>query len=144
MCDWSQDFFMSYVEKSQQALAYLKTNDTGHPPPISPPSSALSAPLDLATNAQFVQLMKTIGFGIGSGAAHETGHQLFLSTMDCSGPGNAACPEDRLFEHNGGDANSPYFYDFKGYPTGPKIHWSQDSVCELESYLVNNYSRPYS
>jgi hypothetical protein len=103
-------------------------------------SASLSVPLDPATNAQFVQLMQTIGFGIGSGAAHETGHQLFLPNMDCSGPGNAACPESRLFEYYNGDGNSPYFY---GNLPGQKIHWSQDSVCELESYLVYNYSRHY-
>ncbi len=88
---YNQSFPDSQSE-SQRALAYLLTNDIGPPPPISPPSASLSAPLDPATNAQFVQLMQTMGFGIGSGAAHETGQQFFVDNMDCGKSGNPSCP----------------------------------------------------
>jgi hypothetical protein len=136
VCNWSELFFMSYVEQSQQALAYLHTNDTGHPPPVSP---HYSNPLDPTTEAQFVELMKTIGFGIGTGAAHETGHQIFLPHMDCGRNDKATCPEDRIYENGVGDSSHPWFY---GNLTGQPIHWSPDARCALKRYLLATYNLP--
>jgi hypothetical protein len=130
-CKISYLYYLSYMEEAQQALASLLANDVGWPPPVSPQYP----PTDPASLTQFQQLMTTIGFGIGTGAAHETGHQLFLPNMDCGK--SSDCPEGpdaRVYENFLGTSRYPWFYG--NLPTGPKIHWSPGTVCALESYLL--------
>ena len=102
----------------------------------APPVSPAYPPANSASQSQFQQLMGAIGFGIGTGAAHETGHQLFLPNMDCgkAPPGaTPACPEDRIYQNGAGDSSHEWFY---GNLPGARIHWSQSAVCVLQRYLL--------
>ncbi len=130
-CPLSYLYYLSYMEQAQQALASLLANDVGWPPPVSPQYP----PTDPTSLAHFQQLMTTIGFGIGTGAAHETGHQLFLPNMDCGKDSDCLEGRDaRVYENYNGTSRNEWFYG--NLPTGPKIHWSPSTVCALESYLL--------
>jgi hypothetical protein len=128
-CALSYLLYLSFMERAQQALGYLLTGGVGHPAPVIPQYP----PTDPTSLTQFQQLMTAIGFGIGTGAAHETGHELFLPNMDCS---SGSCPEDRIYQNGAGD--NEWFY---GNLPGATIDWSQSAVCALERYLLG-YSVP--
>jgi hypothetical protein len=63
-----------------------------------------------SATAQFIQVMTTIGTGIGNIAAHETGHQLNLPQMDCSNGIKGACSEDHIYQNgnSSGEAMSGF------------------------------------
>jgi hypothetical protein len=93
-------WFPNFIGTAQQNLAAIEAGGdiTFKPPAISPTLSP--GVLSLSVEQQFENLMRTIGYGIGSSAAHETGHQLFLPYMDCNDkcPGNGIVFQSR----NGG------------------------------------------
>ena len=130
-CPISYLYYLSSMGEAQKALGYLQAGGVGHPSPVSPQYP----PTDTATELQFQQLMGAIGFGIGAAAAHETGHELFLPSMDCNSAGHANCPEDRIFQNGVGTGDNEWFY---GNLPGAKIHWSDSAVCALEKYLLGH------
>jgi hypothetical protein len=134
-CSLSYLYYLSYMDQAQQALGYLLSGGAGQIPPVSPPYPP-TTPLG---QTQFQQIMAAIGFGIGTGAAHETGHQLFLPHMDCGIPGTATCAEDRIYENGVGTSTHEWFY---GNLPGVKIHWSQEATCALQKYLLGSSAPP--
>lgn len=124
ICGRSYVYYLPIMGKAQLALAYFRGGTTPIIPAYAPP------PLNGVTAAQFLDVMNAIGFAIGAIAVHETGHQLALSNMDCSGSG---C--EQLYENGSSDANHEWFY---GTSPAFHIHWSRDARCRIEKILMGN------
>ena len=76
--------------------------------------------------------MTSIGFAIGALAAHETGWQLNLPNMACSG---SACPESHIYEEAESGTKR---YWFGNAPGMTSIHFSQSGACALMRRLIND------
>jgi hypothetical protein len=134
ICPFSWVYYLPIMGNSQQALAYILGGGSE-----SSPVSPQYPPTDATSRAQFLQVVNSIGYAIGTTAAHETGHQLALPYMDCDLPGHASCPEEFIYQNGGGGSNHEWFY---GAVNGEKIHWSQSAVCAIERYLLGTASAP--
>ena len=104
------------------------------------PISPTYPPTTPAGFTQFGQVMTAIGYGIGTIAAHETGHQLSVPLMDCNDPPNRhpACGEDYLYQTYSSGANHDWFYvPVNGI--GPvRLHWSTRAQCAINYYLLTS------
>jgi hypothetical protein len=120
-------YYPNIMGYAQGALG-LASNNGAAVSPTYPPTTP--AALD-----QFSQIMKAIGHGIGAVAAHETGHQLLLPHMDCSGPNTSVkCSPINIYQNYASDDNNDFFYVDT---PGNEIHWDTDGVCAINYYLLN-------
>jgi len=125
---WSWVYYLPIMGNAQTALG---TN----PPqgsfvyfsPTYPPNSP-------AVMAEFNTLMTAIGRAIGNVSAHETGHQLPISSIDCDSPSGIGgeCESDYVYESY---ASGSLDWWFKDVP-GKALRWSHDATCAIESYLL--------
>jgi len=127
ICSTSFVYYLLIMGQAQYAAGYLNGGNA----PISPSYP----PATPAAESQFAQVMRTLGYAIGTISAHETGHQPNLPHMDCGIEGNPACPEDNLYQNGGSGDNHLWFY---GSAPSQQIHWSRDAICGIEKYLLGN------
>ncbi|HUA20939.1 MAG TPA: hypothetical protein VMB25_19455, partial [Bryobacteraceae bacterium] len=140
---WSQLFFPTFMGTAQEQLAIVQAGNPNHTvPPISPPlTPGVLAP---GTEEQFENLLKSIGFAIGSSAAHETGHQLTLPLMDCNKSNLIPnCPKE--VNQNGINQNGMVYEDgyadywfFGTIPGQPAINWLSENQCVLAAFLSSD------
>ena len=132
ICPLSWVYYLPIMGKAQQALGFARADITPGSPttPVNPIYSPPPATMTQSVLAQFDQLMPAIGHAIGAIAAHETGHQLNLPSMECSGSG---CPEDYIYQNGSSGSSHEWFY--ANIP-GEQIHWSPSAVCAIQKYLL--------
>jgi len=125
-CTKSYVYYPAIMGNAQVALGFInKLGDIkGVQIPLSP-----SYPPSPSTNADFQQIVKAIGFAIGAVSAHETGHQLSLPFMECTG----GCPEPYVYQIDGSGNNYEWFY--RDIPT-EHIHWSKEAECSINNFLL--------
>ena len=121
-------FYPMVMGNAQWGAAWAQNPDATQP--IRPDYSLASSP---PVSRDFERLMTSIGFAVGAVAAHETGWQLNLPNMECTGSG---CPEKYIYEEAESGSGSYWFYgDSPGRPT---IHFSQQATCALMRRLLGD------
>ncbi len=125
---WSVSYYLPAMCGAQVVLGPYKNSLTFTPP--------------FSDTANFQKLATAIGTGIGTNAAHETGHQLAfpdfykypVTNMDC-GTDAQPCENDvdSVYEFN-------HASDWNFVNWNPPIHWQPTNQCNLEKYLLNSNS----
>jgi hypothetical protein len=130
---WSWVYYLPIMGSAQKALGTWDQGDHGNLTPLSPTYKA--PPMDPATGAQFNQVMSAIGRAIGFVAAHETGHQLRLLTIDCDTPYMTQCDSPGAYENYSTGFNHEWVYKIVA---GVRLHWTHDGTCAIEKYLLGS------
>jgi hypothetical protein len=116
-----------YLKLLQAAESILGSQSGSLTPPFSDTNS-------------MVKLLKALGTGIGTTAAHETGWELGFSGynhfplqgMNCGPGGSRTCENgiNSVYESAGAD-------DWKFLDWNPPINWEPSDRCNLQRYLLN-------
>jgi hypothetical protein len=128
-------YYLPIMGNAQDALGASPVGSSGQPTGGWIPLSPSYPPANQAATAQFNALVTAIGTVIGNAAAHETGHQLPVASMDCDSPSGIAgyCESQYVYEYYSSAPVNLWWYE--SVP-GEKLHWSQAATCSIEQYLL--------